>query len=231
MAIRECPQGHLYDDSIYPSCPYCGGSASVINFDQPGRTAAPSGYGYGNPGGTVAPAGYGAPAAGGSATVAPGGYGGANRTVPISSGAESAGKTVAPEGYRKKQEEENKTVGVFKKTHNIEPVVGWLACIEGADKGKSYELYAKINTIGRSSENDVCIQGDETISRRNHARLAYDPKHNNFRLIPEESTNNIYLNEEPIYTPSLLSAYDILEFGKSRLIFVPLCCDRFQWEA
>lgn len=228
MAIKECPQGHLYDGNIYASCPYCAGSASVINFDQPGRTAAPSGYSA--PNATVAPGGYGASAQPVGGTVAPGGYGAANRTVPVSSGAESAGKTVAPESYRKKQEEENKTVGVFKSQHDLEPVVGWLACIEGADKGKSYQLYAKINTIGRAAENDVCIQGDATISRKNHARLAYDPKHNNFRLIPEESTNNIYLNDEPIYTPALLSAYDIIEFGQSRLIFVPLCCDRFRWE-
>ena len=53
MAIKECPQGHLYDGNIYASCPYCAGSASVINFDQPGRTAAPSGYSA--PNATVAP--------------------------------------------------------------------------------------------------------------------------------------------------------------------------------
>ncbi len=215
MAITECAQGHLYDPDVYAVCPYCSGGANMINFDQAGRTAAPAGYGS-------------AP----NATVAPGAYGGGapNRTVPIQND-NSAGKTVAPEGYRKKQEEENKTVGVFNKTHNIEPVVGWLACVEGADKGKSYELYAKINTIGRSSENDVCIQGDATISRKNHARLAYDPKHNNFRLIPDDSTNNIYLKEEPIYTPALLNAYDVIEFGQSKLIFVPLCCEHFRWDA
>ncbi|MBR1659083.1 MAG: FHA domain-containing protein, partial [Oscillospiraceae bacterium] len=153
-----------------------------------------------------------------------------DRTLPIGGAGESSGKTVAPESYRKKQEEENKTVGAFRQKYDLEPVVGWLACVDGPDKGKSYELYAKINTIGRSPENDVCIRGDATVSRRNHARLAYDPRHNNFRIIPDESTNNIYLNDEPIYTPSLLEAYDRVEFGQSRLIFVPLCCERFRWE-
>ena len=190
MAIIECPQGHLYDPGIYPSCPYCGGNSTVIDFSRPSnRTAAPTGYGSG------------------------------------------VNKTVAPESYRKKQEQENKTVGVFRRSFNdIEPVVGWLACASGPEKGKSYELYAKINTIGRSSENDVCIKGDATISRKSHARLAYDPRHNDFRLIPDESTNNIYLHDEPVYAPARLAAYDMVEVGECRLVFVPLCCDRFQWE-
>ena len=113
----------------------------------------------------------------------------------------------------------------------MEPVVGWLVCIDGADKGKDYHLFARINTIGRSSENDVSIKGDSTISRESHARLAYDPRHNAFQLIPGDSTNNIYLNEQPLYTPAKLEAFDVVELGQSKFVFVPLCCERFQWEA
>lgn len=214
MAITQCPQGHLYDTNIYPSCPYCGGGASMINFDQPGQAAAPAGYGA-----TTAPSGYGA-------TTAPSGYG-TDRITPM--GAEDAGKTVAPESYRKKQEEENKTVSVFRKSRNIEPVVGWFACVDGPDRGKSYELFAKINAVGRSTENDVVIAGDATISRKSHIRVAYDPKHNDFRLIPDESTNNVYLNDEAIYTPRPLTAFDLIELGQTKLVFVPLCGESFRW--
>ena len=212
MAIAECPNGHLYDPTMYQSCPYCAGSASVINFDQAG---APPVGGYG---GTVAPAGFGRAA-----------EPAVNKTVPVQRG-EDAGKTVAPESYRKKEAEENKTVGAFRKKYDLEPVVGWLVCVEGADKGKDFHLYARINTIGRSSENDVCIKGDSTISRESHARLAYDPRHNSFQLIPGDSTNNIYLNDQPLYMPGKLEAYDVMELGQSKFVFVPLCCDRFQWE-
>jgi pSer/pThr/pTyr-binding forkhead associated (FHA) protein len=113
---------------------------------------------------------------------------------------------------------------------NLEPVVGWLVCIDGTEKGKDFRVWAKNNTIGRSEKMDVCIKGDATISRENHARLAYDEKHNKFHLIPAESTNNIYLNDEPIYVPSVLEAYDVIELGESRFIFVPLCNDRFDWK-
>ena len=213
MAIAECPQGHLYDPNLYASCPYCAGSGTMIDFDQSGRTAAPAGYGA-----TVAPGGYGAPA-----------QPSVNRTVPVR-GAEDVGKTVAPESYRRKEAEENKTVGVFQKKYDLDPVVGWLVCIEGSDKGKDFHLYARINSIGRSSESDVCIKGDATISRENHARLAYDPRHNSYQLIPGDSTNNIYLNDIPVYAPAVLAAYDVVELGQSKFVFLPLCGDRFQWE-
>ena len=217
MAIVECPQGHLYDPTLYASCPYCGGGVNVISFDGSGKTTAPAGYG-----------------SGGNATVAPSGYGtpqpAMNRTVPVGSAAEDVGKTVAPGSYRKKAEEENKTVATFQKKYNLDPVVGWLVCVAGADKGKAFHLFARINSIGRSSENDVCIKGDSTISRENHARLAYDPRHNSYQIIPGDSTNNIYLNDQPVYSPSKLEAYDLLELGQSKFVFLPLCGDQFRWE-
>ena len=203
MAIIECGHGHLYDSEQYNSCPYCNGGGNVINF----ATGADEGIGK------TAPVG--------------GGFG------PADSGRlnrEDVGATVAPASYARKQEEENKTVGVFVKSMDVDPVVGWLVCIEGPSKGKDFKIYGKNNTIGRSEKMDICIKGDQTISRENHARLAYDEKHNNFHLIPAESTNNIYLNDEPVYIPTMLSAYDCIEFGDTKLLFVPFCSDKFMWK-
>ena len=67
-------------------------------------------------------------------------------------------------------------------------------------------------------------------ARENHARLAYDPRHNSYQLIPGDSTNNIYLNDIPVYAPAVLAAYDVVELGQSKFVFLPLCGDRFQWE-
>ncbi len=154
-----------------------------------------------------------------------------DRTMPIGnfSGTEDSGKTVAPEGYMKRSSDGDKTVGILGRQGKTEPVAGWLVCIDGPEKGKDYRLLARINTIGRSEKMDVHIREDATISRENHARIAYDPRHNNFQLIPAESINNIYLNDEPVYTPVRLSAYDVIEFGESKMVFVPFCCERFQW--
>jgi sarcosine oxidase delta subunit len=214
MAFTECANGHLYDPDQYATCPYCNGGGNRIEFSSAGSPdigkTAPVGGGFG-------------PSSGG-------GY------SPASSGSMSEiGATVAPQAYRKKEEpkeeeDTGKTVGVFKKSMNLEPVVGWIVCIEGTEKGKDFRIWAKNNTIGRSEKMDICIKGDTTISRENHARLAYDEKHNKYHLIPAESTNNIYLNEEPIYVPSVLEAYDVIELGESKFVFVPLCNERFDWK-
>ena len=142
------------------------------------------------------------------------------------------GATVAPQAFQKKKDESEigKTVGVFQKKMNFEPVVGWLVCTSGPEKGKDFRIYGKNNTIGRSEKMDICIKGDPTISRENHARLAYDEKHNAFHLIPAESTNTIYLNDEPVYVPAKLTARDIIEFGDCKLVFVPFCDDSFTWK-
>ncbi len=210
MAFTECGNGHLYDSEQYAACPYCNGGVNRIEFGMAGASS--------NIGKT-------APVGGGFGVSAP-----VASESRVESGAE-IGATVAPLSYRKKQEEDiGKTVGVFQKKMKLEPVVGWLVCIEGVDKGRDYRIWAKNNTIGRSEKMDICIKGDTTISRENHARLAYDEKHNQFHLIPAESTNNIYLNDEPIYIPTKLGSYDVIEFGESRFLFVPFCNERFTWK-
>ncbi len=159
-------------------------------------------------------------------------YGGSSnigKTVGMGMSPE-VGATVAPASYNMRDDGIGKTVGLLKKSMKIEPVVGWLVCIEGKDKGKDYRIEAKNNTIGRSESMDICISGDDTISRENHARLAYDVKHNAFHLVPAESTNSIYLNDEPVYIPTKLNEDDVIEFGESKFVFIPFCDDKFNWQ-
>lgn len=203
MALTECTNGHLYDTDQYASCPYCNGGMNRVEF------------GAGNDSGI-------------GKTV---GITGGNAPAP---GAE-IGATVAPSGYNRDRKQDaakdtGKTVAVFQKNFAREPVTGWLVCIEGAEKGKDYRVVAKNNTIGRSEEMDICIKGDTAISRENHARLAYDGKHNNFYFIPAESTNSVYINDEPTYVPTQLKKGDVIELGESKFIFIPFCDHSFNWQ-
>lgn len=201
-----------------------------------------AGFGAGTPT-EFGPGGFGAgPTQGGFSQSAadPG------RTAPLSGGFGSSGGfggpsagtvcdnnvTQPPRGYRQERraDEEQKTVGDLKEKLGLEPVVGWLVCIEGPEKGKDYRLWGRINTIGRGEKNDVCLKGDLSVSKENHARLGYDPKNNRFRLIPASSSNNIYLNGDVVDVPTPLHAFDLIEFGSTKLTFVPLCCESFSWE-
>lgn len=209
MSLVECGKGHIYDAELYQSCPYCNGGMNRVEFGQDdgsgiGKTVPVNEYTQQNAQAIKAPA--------------------------------ELGQTVAPSGYRnrmeenKKSEDTGKTVAVFQKSMQLEMVVGWLVCIEGNDKGKDFRIYAKNNSIGRSEKMDICIKGDTTISRENHARIAYDERHNVFHLIPGESANNIYLAGEPIYVPVKLDEYQEIEIGETKLVFVSFCNEKFNWQ-
>jgi hypothetical protein len=112
----------------------------------------------------------------------------------------------------------------------IDPVVGWLVCVQGADKGASYRIRSENNTVGRSKDMYICISGDENISRERHTVITFDPQRNSFHLSPGEGRGLVYLNGEALLTHKQLSPYDVILLGKTKLVFVPFCGDKFKWE-
>lgn len=232
MSQIECGRGHLYDPAVHPVCPYCNGGQK-ITVASAGRTAPLSGT-------PVTAAQKTAPLSGTSVT-AP------QRTAPLSGISVTAPqKTAPPRGYGAPPPEPvptappspgisvtaaNKTVGMMQSQMGFDPVVGWLACVAGPSKGKSYTVRGGINSIGRSERMDIVVTGDLKISAENHAKISYSEKHNRFNLLPGEGRNIVYLNDEEVFTPMPLQAYDIIDFGETRLLFVPLCGERFTWKA
>ena len=246
MAQIECGRGHLYDPDKNPTCPYCSGGQK-ITVASAGRTA-PIGRSVLSPsrtapvGGTpVTAAQKTAPLSGVSVT-AP------QRTAPLSGGipVTAAQKTAPPRGYGVPQPEPvqtapppgfgvsvtaaGKTVGMMQSQMGFDPVVGWLACVAGPSRGKSYTVRGGVNSIGRSERMDIVITGDLKISAENHAKISYSDKHNRFNLLPGEGRNIVYLNDEEVFTPMPLRAYDLIDFGETKLLFVPLCGERFTWK-
>ena len=246
MAQIECGRGHLYDPDKNPTCPYCNGGQK-ITVASAGRTA-PIGRSVLSPsrtapvGGTpVTAAQKTAPLSGVSVT-AP------QKTAPLSGGipVTAAQKTAPPRGYGVPQPEPvqtapppgfgvsvtaaGKTVGMMQSQMGFDPVVGWLACVAGPSRGKSYTIRGGVNAIGRSERMDIVITGDLKISAENHAKISYSDKHNRFNLLPGEGRNIVYLNDEEVFTPMPLHAYDLIDFGETKLLFVPLCGETFTWE-
>nr|WP_302599349.1 FHA domain-containing protein [uncultured Cellulosilyticum sp.] len=113
---------------------------------------------------------------------------------------------------------------------DIEPVCGWLVCVDGARVGKDYKIRTGKNFIGRADEMDIQILGDNKISRRNHAIVVYDPKKRQTVLLPGDAAGIAYLNDEAVYVPTPLSPYDVVELGRSKFLFVPFCGEHFEWD-
>ena len=176
--MKQCDNGHFYDELRFDSCPYCQES-------------------------------------------------GAGKTVA----AFSVGKTVAavPGGTPSYGADAGKTVGIIKKKIGIDPAVGFLVCVAGPHRGADYKLVAGRNFIGRATAMDVALTDDDTVSRESHALVTYDVKHNRFSLSPGQGRGITYCNDEQVEMVRPLNAYDVIEVGKSQLLFLPLCGERFQW--
>lgn len=110
------------------------------------------------------------------------------------------------------------------------PVTGWLACISGPDKGHDYRIHNGYNNIGRGENMDICIRGDMQISREKHAVVAYDNEEKIFFFGPADGKNIVRVNNKMVMSPVELHAYDILTVGSSKLIFIPLCGEHFDWD-
>jgi hypothetical protein len=123
-----------------------------------------------------------------------------------------------------------KTVGVIKKQIGIDPPVAFVVAVEGVHRGEDFKLHAGRNFVGRSADSDVALASDDTVSREGHALISYDVKNNSFLIAPGQGRGITYLNDHEVANAEALAAYDTIEVGKSKLVFLPLCGEQFKWE-
>jgi hypothetical protein len=210
MSMIQCANGHFFNSAVNQHCPHCQGQVN-----KPGAGGAVPNKTVGvTPPQPPNPNNWNAQAQGGNQPVVP---------PPKPQIDMKAGKPPRQPG------DEGKTVGLFMKKEGIDPVVGWFVCIEGKDRGADYRIHSERNAIGRSASNDIAIGNDETISRENHAAVVYDPKRKNFRLLAGGGRGLVYVNDEAVDYSVPLKEGDTIELGETKLLFVPLCGEDFDW--
>ncbi|MDR3222533.1 MAG: FHA domain-containing protein [Methanobrevibacter sp.] len=128
------------------------------------------------------------------------------------------------------EDDADNTVAYWANELKIDPVVGWLVCLNGYEKGKDFKLKSEKNFIGRDIDMDICLEGDNTVSRKNHAMIAYNPKNREFMITQGEGSGLVYVQNEAVYGPRLLNDFDIIEIGLSKYVFVALCGDNYDWK-
>jgi hypothetical protein len=127
------------------------------------------------------------------------------------------------------KDDADNTVAYWANELKIDPVVGWLVCLNGYEKGKDFKLKSEKNFIGRDIDMDVCLEGDNTVSRKNHAMIAYNPKNREFMITQGEGSGLVYVQNQAVYGPRPLKNFDIIEIGLSKYAFVALCGDNYDW--
>lgn len=114
-----------------------------------------------------------------------------------------------------------------------DPVVGWLVIVNGTGQGSALELGYGENPLGRGSAMRISLDfgaaSDAAITAERHAVVTYYSRERLFRIRHELGRNPTYLNDKALLEPTELKAGDIVEVGKTRLRFVPLCGPDFEW--
>lgn len=211
MNLIRCENGHFYDAERFEYCPHCNqGSVSTVLQDENGDAM------YTMP--------LDPPV---SPTPAP---------MPAPTSAPAPAPEPAPNGLGalvsevKTEDGGQATIGFWGDIEN-EPVVGWLVAIDGAHFGEDFRLKTGRNFIGRSGQMDIPLTKDPSISREKHAIILYEPKSNVFLVQPGDAKELFYLNDKVVLSATEIGANDILSLGETKLLFIPCCSDKFNWDS
>lgn len=209
--IISCPEGHYYDANKYASCPFCANPGS---FPQ-----------------TTDPLSGNVPSRGVDTMERPGRF---TPTIdPVSGGSNSAAVTPtvpAPQGGPES--------GRMGKTQYVDvsspdlpaPIVGWLVEVEGKRRGTDYRLHSGYNYIGRE-RGDVCLRDDDTISAENDSTVSFVPQTGQFFVSHLQGKNVVLVNHVPVPVMGAeLKDYDVITIGRTELLFIGLCGERFNWQ-
>ncbi|MCP5039265.1 MAG: FHA domain-containing protein [Rhodobacteraceae bacterium] len=108
--------------------------------------------------------------------------------------------------------------------------VGWLVVTDGPGRGSGFTLFNGVAQIGRGEGQTVRLDfGDNSISRQNHAAIAYDAEQNTFFIGHGGKANLVRCNDMPVLSTQALGAGDRIRIGETTLHFVPLCGSEFHW--
>ena len=135
------------------------------------------------------------------------------------------------------QDPEDTSGDVFAASKPVAPTaeakypVGWIIVIEGPGHGSCFTLFNGVSQIGRGEEQAVRLDfGDTSISRNNHAAVAYDDEQAKFFLGHGGKSNLVRLNGRPVLSTEELSNGDAIRIGETTLKFIALCGDDFSWK-
>ncbi|MCI8659330.1 MAG: FHA domain-containing protein [Lachnospiraceae bacterium] len=239
MNLMKCSNGHFYDGDKYASCPHCGSQApstdSVtislpVGGSEEKTVALGAGSGMEE---SVTIAQY-------STDHEPVTQKSVHQAPPELNLGASAGIQGMMEGFEDlegaglAEDDNNMTVSYYSQKISqkikIEPVVGWLVCTAGEYFGQSFCLKSGRNFIGRSSQMDVCLEGEKSVSRERHAVIIYEPRGRVFIAQPGDSRELFYVNDNVVLDNLVLKPNDVISLGKVNLMIIPCCNEQFAWE-
>ena len=222
MPKKVCPNGHIYDSSIYgDECPLCPKGGNNMGFnpqsnldmstmargpqespafqaEQGTHISTPNAQAFGNGGNGAM---FGGQDASGETKVRPQQPNVQQPQAPIGGGTVIRQPKGAAAGKGRK-------------------LVGFLVTYNGDPLGKAFNLYEGKNFIGRDQSCDISLPWDHQISGR-HMSILYRNVDNKFKYRDEQSSNGTFVNKE-LSDEGELQNYDIIRLGNTVFIFIAI---------
>lgn len=221
MPKKTCPNGHVYDPSIYgDQCPLCPPGVSAPAGAGPAThlgsapSPAPVGGMHTHIAGSVPP-----PPGFGGAGIPPQQTGqapandasGATKMRPQEATPHGGGHTVIRRPDRR---------GNMAGKAPMRKLVGFLVTYNRDPNGRAFNIYEGRNFIGRDESCDICIPDDDQMSGR-HLSILYRNVDNKFKFRDEQSSNGTFVNKE-LLDDGTLENYDIIRAGSTLFIFIAI---------
>ena len=222
MPKKVCPNGHIYDSSIYgDECPLCPKGVNNMGFnpqsnldmstmargpqespafqaEQGTHISTPNAQAFGNGGNGAM---FGGQDASGETKVRPQQPNVQQPQAPIGGGTVIRQPKGAAAGKGRK-------------------LVGFLVTYNGDPLGKAFNLYEGKNFIGRDQSCDISLPWDHQMSGR-HMSILYRNVDNKFKYRDEQSSNGTFVNKE-LSDEGELQNYDIIRLGNTVFIFIAI---------
>ena len=109
-------------------------------------------------------------------------------------------------------------------------IAGFLICIGGPHFHECYAVCYGRNSIGRGSDNDICLVNDNTVSREEQGWILYDNLNGKFYIESGHTKVPMYVNDEILLSNLELTDRAKICIGNTKMLFIKLCGDDFNWE-
>ncbi len=215
MPKKVCPNGHIYDSSIYgDECPLCPKGGNETQYSSQPNFGMPPYQQVQEAGGTrVTPPVAAQPAAGGAFAGGAAQIDASGDTVIKGQKAQprqqpaGGGKTIIRQPQGQAATQGRKLVG-FLITYTRNPL------------GKAYNIYEGKNFIGRDRSCDIAIPEDNQMSGK-HMSILYRNVDNKFKYKDEQSSNGTFVNKE-LSDEGVLENHDLIRLGSTVFLFIAI---------
>lgn len=223
MPKKVCPNGHIYDSSIYGDiCPLCPKGDNETHYASQAWNGMPQ---FNNEQASPAsntrlttPAGMDSQPNGNS-SIAGG--------VAVMGGSDAIGETKIKQQHNPSGQGAVPTAGrtIIRPPRDGvstsgRKLVGLLITYNRNPLGKVFNIYEGKNYIGRDSSCDISVPEDNQMSGR-HMSILYRNVDNKFKFRDEQSSNGTFVNKE-LTDEGELKNYDIIRIGSTIFIFIAI---------